>query len=147
MLLAAAGAAALAACGGARRPADITSVSALESGSTGKIELSKRAARCDIIVDDVRTGRKSLIQETFHWSADTEPSSVEYRYFALPGVADGRCSLAFFPESGTSLSCQMDAQGMHYVQSDRTSLKEFPNKNHLIFRLSGVHLTIEVTCS
>lgn len=142
LLLAAVGAVVLSACGAAQGPVDAEAV----SGSSAKAEPGKRAARCDVVVADLRTGSKTLSQETFYWSSNTEVSEYR-RYFALPGVTDGVCNLAFFPENGTSVACEMDAGGLHYVQSDRSVFKEFPNRNQLTFRLGGVHLAIEVTCS
>lgn len=152
LLLAAVGAVALAACGeepeprGADEPVDMEPASEAVSGSSAKGEPGKRAARCDVVVDDIGSGSKALIQETFYWLSNTEVSEHR-RYFALPGVTDGMCNLAFFPENGTSVACEMDTGGWRYVQSDRSAFKEFPNRNQLTFRLSGVHLTIEVTCS
>lgn len=143
LLLAALGAIALPACGGENGSVDAGAV----TGSAAKVNRDKRTARCDVVVDDVRTGSKALIQETFYWSSNADDLPGERTYFALPGMTDGRCTLAFFPESGTMVSCETDALSLNYVQSDRSGIKEFPNRNQLTFRLNGIHVTIEVTCS
>jgi hypothetical protein len=117
-------------------------------GSSAQAEPQERTARCDIVLDDVMRGSKMVIRETFYVSSQAvAENAAERRYFGLPGVTDGECTLAFFPKNGTMVSCQMDALGLHYVQSDRSAIEEFPNRNQLTFRLEDVHVSIEVSCA
>lgn len=110
-------------------------------------ESQEGVAYCEITVDDVRRGSKSVIRETFSLIPDADRIFADRRYFALPGVADGRCTLAFFPKNGTMVGCELDAAGWQYVQSDRSGREEFPNSNQLTFRFRDVHISIDVKCS
>ena len=116
-------------------------------GSMAHAEPKLKFAHCDIVLIDLIGGDKSVILEAFSLIPDPDRIWADRRHFGLPGIADGRCTLAFFPDHGTSLSCEMDPLGLQYVQSYRSMQKEFPNKNQLIFRFNDVHVSIDVTCS
>jgi hypothetical protein len=108
---------------------------------------------CQVRIDQVQGVRRE-----FQVSFDPQPADArmaQRRHFDLPD-GDGRCTLAFFGKgSGTSLSCELDPAGVTYVQSDRTTIKEYPARNELTFRLSrasiptrerGVHYTLVSEC-
>lgn len=120
---------------------------AMLPGSMAHAEPELKFAHCEIVLIDLIGGYKFVIREAFSLIPDPDRMWAERRHFGLPGIADGRCTLAFFPDHGTSLSCEMDPLGLQYVQSDRSMQKEFPNKNQLIFRFNDVHVSIDVTCS
>ncbi len=108
---------------------------------------------CQVRIDQIQ-GVKREFQVSFEPRLP-DARMAQRRHFDLPD-GDGRCTLAFFGKgSGASLSCELDPAGVTYVQSDRTTIKEYPARNELTFRLSrvstptrdrGVHYTVVSEC-
>jgi hypothetical protein len=108
---------------------------------------------CHVRIDQIQG-----VKREFQVSFEPQPGDArmaQRRHFDLPD-GDGRCTLAFFGKgSGASLSCELEPGGVTYVQSDRTTIKEYPARNELTFRLSraslptrdrGVHYTVVSEC-
>jgi hypothetical protein len=108
---------------------------------------------CQVRIDQIQ-GVKREFQVSFEPRLP-DARMAQRRHFDLPD-GDGKCTLAFFGKgSGASLSCELDPAGVTYVQSDRTTIKEYPAKNEITFRLSraahltgsrGIHYTVETDC-
>jgi len=100
-------------------------------------------AKCTIEIQDVNLGAKYKVEQSFTFKPGSEPQT---KHFALPG-SNFSCTLSFFDlKSGTMLSCQLDELGHHFVQSDRSAIKEGLAKNNLSFRYKSSFYVLESNC-
>ena len=101
-------------------------------------------AKCEIKIEDVHSGTTYTVNHAF---TSREGFWAERKHFDLPG-SPIRCTLAFFDlHTGTMISCELDEPGHHFVQSDRSALKEKNPKNHLTFRYKSYFYVLKSSCS
>lgn len=100
-------------------------------------------AKCVVKIEDVNRRTEYKVEQSFAFNPGSE---AQRKHFALPGSAVS-CTLAFFDlKTGTMLSCELDELGHHFVQSDRSALKEDLPRNNLSFRFKSSFYVLESSC-
>ena len=99
-------------------------------------------AECTISIENVNSGTTYDIYQNFSFSLN--PDVAHRKHFSLPGY-EYICTLAFFDLNiGTMISCSLDDTGHHFIQSDRTGIKNDNTRNNLTFRFGSAFFRLGV---
>lgn len=113
-------------------------------------------ATCQIFINDARSGSRIEFSHTFQEIDKTKRKLFFDGRYHFPLNDKYRCQL-FYPDPGfgTMLSCEsstypqgsvLAGMAAHFVQSDRTMVRESNPNNTLTFRLEGGFYTIKTAC-
>lgn len=102
-----------------------------------------KPAKCTIEIWDYSSNSKHTVEKIFYYPANPPG---ELKYFNLPG-STYKCAIGFYNlDIGTNLVCFFDETEKNFVKSDRTSIKESPAKNNLIFKLNETNYGLKSLC-
>jgi hypothetical protein len=100
-------------------------------------------ALCTVEIENVSSNATYTLEHSFEYSSG---AAAARKHFDLPG-SEIKCTLVFGDlNSGTMLSCQLDELGHHFVQSDRSIIKERRAKNNLSFRYKSFFYVLKSSC-